>query len=244
MQVGSNRVIINAAMARQFWPDQDPIGRHFKSGDQTVEVVGVVKTGKYRALSEDPQPFLYQPFGYSPQATLVVRSREDSQALFSTIRQQVRRLDPNAVPVDLETIAQFMALPLFPAHTTGVLLSAFGAVALLLAMTGLYGVISYSVTRRTGEIGIRMALGANRYKVMSLILGQGMRLSLIGIVTGLLISFAVTRVLSDLLYGIRPSDPFTFLAVTLFLVAVAVAACLLPASRAASIEPMQSLRTE
>jgi predicted permease len=244
MQTGSKNVIINAAMAHQFWPNHDPIGRHFKSGDQTVEVVGVVKTGKYRALSEDPQPFLYQPFGYSPQATLVVRSREDSQALLSSIRQQVRTLDPNAVPVDLETITQFMALPLFPAHTTGVLLSAFGAVALLLAMTGLYGVISYSVTRRTGEIGIRMALGANRYQVMRLILRQGMSLSLIGIVTGLLISLAVTRVLSDLLYGIKPSDPLTFFVVTLFLIAVAIAACLLPAGRAASIEPMRALRTE
>ena len=231
-------------MANKFWPDHDAIGQHFRSGDQTVEVVGVVKTGKYRALSEDPQLFLYQPFGYSPQATLVVRSREDSQALLSTIRQQVRNLDPNAVPVDLETITQFMALPLFPAHTTGVLLSAFGAIALLLAMTGLYGVISYSVTRRTSEIGIRMALGADRHKVMRLILRQGMSLSLIGIATGLLISLAVTRVLSDLLYGIKPNDPLTFFAVTLFLVAVAVVACLLPASRAASIEPMQALRTE
>jgi putative ABC transport system permease protein len=111
-------------------------------------------------------------------------------------------------------------------------------------MTGLYGVISYSVTRRTSEIGIRMALGADRYKVMRLILRQGMSLSLIGIVAGLLISFGVTRVLSDLLYGIKPSDPLTFFSVAVSLVAVAVVACLIPASRAASIEPMQALRTE
>jgi ABC-type antimicrobial peptide transport system permease subunit len=137
-----------------------------------------------------------------------------------------------------------MAMPLFAAHTTGVLLSAFGAVALLLAMTGLYGVISYSVTRRTAEIGIRMALGANRYKVMRLVLRQGLRLSLIGIAIGLAISIAVTRVLSDLLYGIRPSDPLTYCFVTLFLLAVAIAACLLPASRAASIQPTQALRAE
>ena len=244
LQSGGNSVIINAAMARQFWANRDPIGQHFRLGDGTVEVVGVVKTGKYRTLSEDPQPFLYHAFDYSPQATLVVRSREDSQALFSMIREQAQTLDPNAVPVDLETMTQFMAMPLFAAHTTGVLLSAFGAVALLLAMTGLYGVISYSVTRRTAEIGIRMALGANRYKVMRLVLRQGLRLSLIGIAIGLAISIAVTRVLSDLLYGIRPSDPLTYCFVTLFLLAVAIAACLLPASRAASIQPTQALRAE
>ena len=244
MQPGANSVIINAAMAKQFWPKRDPIGQHFKCGDQVVEVIGVVKTGKYRALSEDPQPFLYLPFGYSPQATLVVRSSEDSQALFAAIRQQVRSLDPNAVPVDLETISQFMALPLFPAHTTGVLLSAFGAVALLLAMTGLYGVISYSVSRRTSEIGIRMALGADRRRVMKLVLRQGMALTAIGMAIGLLVSFAATRLLSGLLYGIKASDPFTLSAVTLLLLAVAFAACLLPARRAASVEPMQALRAE
>jgi predicted permease len=239
MKPGGNSVIINAAMAKQFWPKRDPIGQHFKCGDQVVEVIGVVKTGKYRALSEDPQPFLYLPFGYAPQATLVVRSKEDSQALFAAVRQQVRSLDPNAVPVDLETISQFMALPLFPAHTTGILLSAFGAVALLLAMTGLYGVISYSVTRRTSEIGIRMALGADRAKVMKLVLRQGMRLTAIGMVSGLLISFAVTRLLSGLLYGIKASDPLTFCMVTLCLLSVAFAACLFPARRAASVEPIQ-----
>lgn len=244
MQAGSNSVIINAAMAQQFWPNRDPVGQHFKSGEQVVEVIGVVKTGKYRALSEDPQPFLYQPLGYSPQAKLVVRSKQDSQALLSAIRRQVQSLDPNAVPIDMETISQFMALPLFAAHTTGVLLTAFGGVALVLAITGLYGVISYSVSRRTSEIGIRMALGADRRKVMKLVLRQGIFVTLIGIVAGLLISFAVTRVLSGLLYGIKPGDPLTFLAVSLLLSAIAFVACLFPARRAASIEPMQALRVE
>jgi predicted permease len=244
MRPGSNFAIINAAMAKQFWPKSDPIGQHFKSRDQMWEVIGVVKTGKYRALSEDPQPFLYLPLGYSPQATLVARSKEDPQALFAAIRQQVRSLDPNAVPVDLETISQFMALPLFPAHTTGVLLSAFGAVALLLAMMGLYGVISYSVSRRTSEIGIRMALGADRRDVTKLVLRQGMLLTAIGMAIGLLISFAVTHLLSGLLYGIKASDPLTYCAVTLSLLAVAFGACLLPSRRAASVEPMQALRAE
>ncbi|HEY3926866.1 MAG TPA: ABC transporter permease [Candidatus Koribacter sp.] len=244
MRPGTNTAIINTAMAKQFWPKRNPIGQHFKSGDQLFEVIGLVKTGKYRALSEDPQPFLYLPFDYSPQATLVVRSQQDPQALFTVIRQQVRDLDQNAVPVDLETISQFMALPLFPAHTTGILLSACGAVALLLAMTGLYGVISYSVTRRTREIGVRMALGADRRMVTKLVLREGMFLTAIGIVVGLLISFAVTRLLSTLLYGIKPSDPLIFSSVTLMLFAVAFAACLIPARRAASVEPTQALRAE
>jgi ABC-type antimicrobial peptide transport system permease subunit len=144
----------------------------------------------------------------------------------------------------MESVSQYMALPLFAAHTTGVLLSAFGAVALLIATIGLSGVVSYSVSQRTNEIGVRMALGANRRTVLAQVLRQGMRLTVIGIAMGLALSFAVTRLLAGLLYGIKPGDLLTYFAVSLLLAAVAFVSCYFPAHRAASIDPMQALRAE
>ena len=241
---GLNPVVINQAMANRFWPNQNPVGKHFKIDKDVVNIVGVVPTGKYRSLSEDPTPFMYRPFDSTSRASLVVRSRSGVQATLDAVRQIVFKLDPNVVPEDMESVSQYMALPLFAAHTTGVLLAAFGAVALLLATIGLAGVVSYSVSQRTNEIGVRMALGANRFAVLKQVLLQGMRLTVIGIVCGLVLSFAVTRLLADILYGIKPGDPLTYLAVSLFLAAVALVSCYFPAHRAASIDPMQALRAE
>ncbi len=199
---------------------------------------------KIQQPGEDPQSFIYHPLDYSPQSFLVVRSQSAEQSSLTEIRNVLRTLDPNLVPIDMESISQYMALPLFAAHTTGVLLAAFGAIALLLATIGLSGVISYSVSQRTNEIGVRMALGANRLSVTNLILKQGMRLTGIGILCGLAISFAATRLLSGLLYGIKSTDPLTYAGVTLLLLAVASLSCYFPARRAASIDPMKALRAE
>ena len=236
--------VINEEMARRFWPGQNPIGHSFKDGKQSTEIVGVAATGKYRSLGEDPLPFFYRPFANDSRATLIVRSREGAPSSLNEIRHTLLELDPDIVPMDMESVSEYMALPLFAAHTTGILLAAFGAVALLLATIGLAGVVSYSVSQRTAEIGVRMALGANRTAVLRQILSQGMRLTAIGIVCGLAIAFAATRVLSGLLYGIKPGDPATYLAVSLFLGAVALISCYFPARRAASIDPMQALRAE
>jgi predicted permease len=241
---GSNAIILNQAMANHFWPGRNPLGQHFKDGKENVEIVGVVKTGKYRSLSEDPLDFMYRPLGTGSQEVLVVRCEAGEQATLGEIRRVIQSLDPNVVPMEMESISQYMALPLFAAHTTGVLLTVFGSVALLLATIGLSGVVSYSVSQRTNEIGVRMALGANRFDVVRLILKQGMQLTMIGILCGLVLSFAATRVLADLLYGIKPLDPLTFAAVSLFLAAVAFVSCYFPARRAASIDPMKSLRAE
>ena len=241
---GVRPVVINQAMANQFWPKQNPVGRHFKVNKDTVEIVGLVPTGKYRNLSEDPTPFMYRPINIASRASLVVRSRPGAGSTLDEIRQIVFKLDPNVVPEDMESVSQYMALPLFAAHTTGVLLSAFGAVALLIATIGLSGVVSYSVSQRTNEIGVRMALGANRRTVLAQVLRQGMRLTVIGIAMGLALSFAVTRLLAGLLYGIKPGDLLTYLAVSLLLAAVAFVSCYFPAHRAASIDPMQALRAE
>lgn len=244
IQPNSGKVIVNQAMAAHYWPGRNPIGQHFKDGKESVEIVGVVKTGKYRSLGEDPLDFMYLPLGPQSQEYLVVRTGAGEEAALGSIRSVLQSLDPNVVPMEMETISQYMALPLFAAHTTGVLLAVFGSVALLLATIGLSGVVSYSVSQRTNEIGVRMALGADRLDVVRLILKQGMRLTAIGIVLGLVLSFAVTRVLSGLLYGIKPGDPLTFAGVSLFLGAVAFISCYVPARRAASIDPMKSLRAE
>jgi predicted permease len=236
--------IINEEMARRFWPGQNPVGHSFKDGKQPTEIVGVAATGKYRSLGEDPQPFFYRPFANDSRATLIVRGHLGAPPSLNEIRHTLHELDPDIVPTDMESVSEYMALPLFAAHTTGILLAAFGAVALLLATIGLAGIVSYSVSQRTAEIGVRMALGADRLAVLRQILGQGMRLTAIGIACGLAISFAATRVLSGLLYGIKPGDPATYLAVSLFLGAIALISCYFPARRAASIDPMQALRAE
>jgi predicted permease len=223
-------VIINDVMARRFWPDQDPLGRHIVSGEgkdrQSAEVIGVAKAGKYRTLGEDPQPFMYRPYGqnYVPRMDLIVRTTGDTAAVLRGMRHAVQELDPHLALYDVETFQQLMLLPLFPAHAAGLLLGAFGSLALLLAMGGLYGVMSYLVAQRTREVGIRMALGARARDVLKLVVGNGMRLALVGVVIGLAGAFAVTRLLSSLLYGIRPTDFMTFAGISLALTCVACVA--------------------
>ncbi len=210
--------IINEAMARRFWPDRDPIGQRLGLPDDKTHrglaVLGVVKTGKYHTLGEEPQPVIYLPADYHPRATLLVRTE------------------------------QYMTLPLFPAHTTGLLLGAFGFVALILAVVGLYGSIAYSVDQRTREIGIRMAMGARPSDVLKLVVRQGLMLVVIGVAMGLVGAYGVTRFLASLLYGIGPTDPATFAGAAILLTSVAVLASYVPARRAAKLDPMVALRYE
>jgi putative ABC transport system permease protein len=238
--------IINEALAKRFWPGRDPIGRRLIVGDAHLEVVGVVRTGKYRTLGEGPLPFLYRPVlqDYRPRCTLVVRAAGDPHNLLPEVRRTLQALDPNVVPIDLETMKEYMVLPLFPAHTAGLLLAAFGALALVLAVGGLYGVMCYAVSQRTHEIGVRVALGAERRDVLKLVVGHGMLLALAGIGLGLGGAFAVTRALSSLLYGISSTDPATFVSVPFVLAGVALAASYMPARRATKVDPMVALRYE
>ena len=243
--------IINQAMADRYWPHRDPMGRRFTlgGGDDpknrvTCEVIGVAKTGKYRTLGEAPRPFIYQPYwqNYVPDVRLIVRTRGDNEAVLSGLRRSVQGLDPDLALYDVNTLKQLMLLPLFPAHAAGLMLGVFGGLALLLAMAGLYGVMSYLVARRTHEVGIRMALGARAPDVLKLVVGSGLRLTLSGVTIGLAGAWAVTRLLSSLLYGIRPTDFVTFAGVAFALTAVAAVASYVPARRAIKVDPVVALR--
>jgi len=245
-------VIVNQEFVRRYFPGEDAIGKRIstkKDANQNPiwsEVVGVVKTGKYGSLRESPQPFLYHPFsqGFDPRATLVVESSGDTRLQIPAVRQVIQSLDPAVLILDSQTMNDYMTLPLFFARITGVLLGVFGGLALALAMVGLYGVIAYSVAQRTREVGIRVALGANRATVLLLVIGQGLKLTLIGAAIGLVAAFVVTRLIQSLLFGISATDPVSFAAATLLLVAIACFACYLPARSAARVDPMIALRYE
>jgi putative ABC transport system permease protein len=245
-------VIINEAMAKRYWPGQDPLGRRIIMGGadnpknrQVCEVIGVVKTGKYRTLGEPRLPFMYRPFwqNYAPSVKVILRV-QDEASVVAGIRSAVQSIDPNLALYDVETMNQHMLLPLFPAHAASLTLGVFGGLALLLATMGLYGVMSYLVAQRTREMGIRMALGARRPDVFKLVVGNGMRLTLVGVVIGLAAAAAGTRLLATLLYGIRPTDFVSFAGVTLLLATVALLASYFPARRAMRVDPAVALRHE
>jgi putative ABC transport system permease protein len=237
--------VVNEFMARCLWPDRDPVGQRITFGEDrsSVEIIGVAKTGKYRTLGEEPIPLVYLP-RLPGLRTLVVRTSGDPKHLLDMIRREIQVVDPNMAATDLETMQQYMALPLFPARTTGLLLGASGILALVLTCVGLFGVISYIVSQRTREIGVRMTLGARRGDVLKLVVGHGLLVTSIGVGIGLLGAFAATRFLSSLLYGVGPNDPLTLVSVSLGLTAVALAACYIPARRAMRVDPILALRYE
>jgi predicted permease len=246
-------LVINQALARQYWLGENPLGKTLmmkgpgaEAENQQFEVVGVVATGRYRTLSEPATPFMYRSLlqYYHGNATLVVRAVGEPTPLLAAVRHEVKLIDPDAVLTGLITLQQHMALPLFPARTTGLLLGAFGLLGLLLAVVGLYGVISYAVSQRTREFGIHMAMGAQRGDVLKMVVKQGLFLTVIGTAIGLGGAFAGTRVLASLLYGIHPTDLLTFALVTLTLMGVALLASYIPARRATKVDPMVALRYE
>jgi len=243
-------VIVNQQMADKYWPGLDAIGQFItlvgREGKGTrAQVIGVAKTGKYQSLGEDPKLYFYRPLRqeYEPNVHLIVRA-EDQARIIQELRQVVRGLDARMALVGVETLEQHMQLPLFPAQAAGVLLGMFGALALALAMVGLYGVISYSVSQRAREIGVRMALGAGAADVVRLVLSQGLRLTLIGIGIGFAGALVVSRALSSVLYGIGPTDPLSFGAVAVALTLVALLASYLPARWATRVDPIRALRSE
>jgi ABC-type antimicrobial peptide transport system permease subunit len=211
-----------------------------------LEIVGVVPTGRYHALGEAPRPAFFTCFlqGQALGGTIVAHVQGAPGPVLSAIRGVAQDLDSRLVLTRLSTLEQHLSLALFPMRTSGLLLGVLGMVALILAMAGLFGVIAYSVSQRTREVGIRMALGAQRREVLQLVLRQGLTLACIGVGVGLVGALVVTRLLRGILFGVTATDPLTYIAVPSALLAVALLACWFPARRAASIEPMTALRHE
>jgi predicted permease len=242
--------IINEAAANRYWPGQTPIGRRLyvgeASADNACEIIGVVQTGRYRTLGEDPKPAFFNCFlqAVPDRATLVAHVQGDPRTVLDAIRGVMQELDPRLALTAATTLEQHLTLALFPVRTSGLLLGVLGIVALVLAVSGLFGVIAYSVSQRTREVGIRMALGAQRRDVQRLVLRLGMKLAVGGVGVGVLAAIGATQLLRGLLFGISPTDPATFLAIPLLLLAVAWVACWLPARRAARVDPMVALRAE
>ncbi|MFN7949055.1 MAG: ABC transporter permease [Blastocatellia bacterium] len=243
--------IINEAMARTYWPDQNPLGQRLKLGaprapGNWAAIVGVVRDIPHRGLDSAPKPDWYLPHAQSPgrTMTLFVRTAVDPVTLSPAIRREVQALDAAQPVTSIRTLSQVIDASVAPRRFQLLLLGVFAAVALLLSATGIYGVMSYLVAQRTREIGIRMALGAERNEVLKLMLRQGLTLALAGVTLGLVGSIAVTRVMQSLLYGISATDPATFVVVALLLIAVALAACWIPARRATRVDPVIALRSE
>jgi predicted permease len=241
-------VVVNEAMANLMWPGQEALGKRFYIviDPRLYQVVGVVGTTVVGRIGEDPQPVAYFPMRqqYSPLATLVVRTTSNPEALLGTVRTQVQQIDKNLAFTNGQTVQQILGQGLWAARMGAALLGLFGALALILASIGIYGVLAYSVAQRTSEIGLRMALGAQPRQVLGLVLKQGMLLALIGAAAGVLAALPVARLAAGLLYGVSATDPLTYGGITLLLMGVALLACYLPARRATRIDPLVALRVD
>jgi putative ABC transport system permease protein len=248
--------IVNETLARHFFPDQNPLGKRIKMGAATgqfpwLSIVGVVRDVKQNALDEETKPALYVSYLQPPLPDwkfqymfLVVRTQYDSLSLLPALRNTVQALDKNQPVYRVAAMEQLLAHSMAARKFSLLLLALFAALALALSVIGLYGVLAYTVTQRMREIGIRMALGAQRIDVLRLVVKQGMALALIGIAVGLSASFALTRLMKTLLYSVSPTDPLTFTVITLLLTFVALLACWIPARRATKVDPLIALRCE
>jgi predicted permease len=245
-------LIINHAFAQKFFPHQDPIGRHIGNGQEDeippgpqpgYRIVGIVGDTRYEQLKSEIKPTMFEPL-VGNSAHFEVRATSDPTALVKQVRGIVAAADNNLPLFEVRTQTQQIEQTLFKERLMSRLSSFFAILALVLACIGLYGLLSYEVARRTRELGIRMALGAQGRDVMRLVVRQGLVLALVGAIIGIGASMAATRLMASMLYGVRPNDPVTFAAVSILLTIVALAACSIPARRAMRVDPMVALREE
>jgi putative ABC transport system permease protein len=243
-------VLINEVFARKYFPGEDPIGKTVDvvMFDQPTptEIVGVVGNVRYESLIDDYEPYVYfaHPDLTYSFMTLVIRTDGDPAALAPAVQREIRALDPNQPVSDVRTMNQVMSETVSRARFNTLLLGLFAALATVLSAVGIFGVMNYSVALRTKEIGLRLAIGAQPRQVLLLVLKQGLSLTVIGVILGLAAAFALTRLLSGLLFGVAAVDVGTFAMMSLLLVLVSIAACYLPARRAMKIDPLRALRYE
>jgi putative ABC transport system permease protein len=237
-------------MARRHWPNENPIGRRVTMKDWgpplTGEIVGVVGDVKADGLDSSTRPMIYWPYPQFPGVfnALVIRAEGDPMNIVAAVKSRVWSVDREQPLSRIQPMEEVIAGSIAPRRFNMLLLGIFAALALMLAAVGIYGVISYTVAQRTREIGVRMALGARRADVIKLVVRQGMSLALAGIGAGLAASFALTRLMANLLFGVSPSDPLTFGVIASLLGSVALLACYLPARRATKVDPLVALRSE
>ncbi len=249
-------IIINDALARRYFSDEDPLGKRVqittpsnlwgKAVPTSFEIVGIVRDSKFMGLDAEIEPAYYLPARQVPLAdmTALIRTTGDPSSLIPAIRDEISAIDATQPISEITTLEQVLAGAIAQPRFNMILMGTFGAVALILAIVGIYGLVSFTVAQRTHEIGIRMALGAKTGDILRLVVGQGMALILTGILSGLAASYALTRVMSSLLFGVSATDPMTFVMVPMILAGVALAACFVPARRATRVDPMEALRYE
>jgi len=243
--------IVNETMGRLFWPAENPIGKRFSLTSDSgpfIEIVGVARDGKYRVLAEDPQPYFYVPLSqhFTAQRTLQIRSSIPLESLAPIVQREIQALDANDPIEEIQTMKESLGgtLGYFIYRLGASLAAAMGLLGLLLAVVGVYGVVSYAATQRTQELGIRMALGASPRQILALLLKQGARLVIAGLLFGLAGAWALTRAMTHMLVGVSPSDPLTYLSVAALLSFITLLACWIPARRAIRVDPTVALRYE
>ena len=250
--------IVNRSLASRFWPGESAIGRRLRLGGtgdlgaaagpvqrSVFEIVGVVADTKFASYNDTRVLGVYRPLAqaYSGSTSVVARTDGDITAAIAAIKRVVGVLDPNMPIASARSFEERLSIPLLPARVTALALASFGALALVLAAIGVYGVMSYAVSSRTHEIGVRMALGAQRGDVLKLVLGTGARLIGLGVLGGVLLALGLMRAMHALLFGISPSDPATYAVVAIMLAGVAFLACWIPARRALRTNPLDALRS-
>lgn len=248
---GLNSIVIDEEFAKRYWPNEDPVGKRVRLGTENdapkLEVLGVVGRVKMESLNQNSDRVQgYFPYNQTPDnsMTVIIKGAADPNQLISSARGAIKEIDPDQPIYSVRTMNEIRAESVAGERLNLTLLSLFAGIALVLAIVGIYGVMSYSVTQRTHEIGIRMAIGARPRDVFKMVLGQGMKLALIGVVLGLGFAFALTRLMQTMLFGVEPTDKLTFAAISIMLITVALLACYLPGRRATKVEPTISLRYE
>jgi putative ABC transport system permease protein len=245
VQQSANVIVVSQQLVNAAFPNEEPLGKRLITGmDESFEIIGIVGDIRHRALELQPYSTMYMPTRQSGGTNLVVRTQGDPLDLVSGVRNEVKALDPDQPIAAVQAMNEWVATSVAAPRYRTTLLTLFAVLAMILAATGIYGVMSYSVAQRTHEIGVRMALGARGVDVLKLVVRQGMVLTLIGVVVGLGGAFALTRVMSTLLFGVTEKDPITFGVVAALLIAVAFIACFVPARRATKVDPLVALRYE